>query len=89
MISELAYVDPTAKLGKNVRVHPFAYIDANVEIGDNCEIMPYASIVHGTKLGCNNKVYQGAILGADPQDFRWAGDETYCYIGDDNIIREQ
>lgn len=27
MISPLAYVDPSAKLGKNVTVHPFAYID--------------------------------------------------------------
>ena len=39
MISQLAYVDPDAKLGKDVTVHPFAFIDKNVEIGDNCEIM--------------------------------------------------
>lgn len=89
MISQLAYVDKNAKIGNNVTVHPFAYIDANVEIGDNCEIMPYASILHGTRMGRNNKVFQGAIIGADPQDFRWGGDETYCHIGDDNIIREQ
>mgnify|MGYP000047670600 CR=1 FL=1 len=34
MISPLAYVDPSAKIGKNVTIHPFAYIDKNVEIGD-------------------------------------------------------
>lgn len=88
MISPLAHVDPTAKLGKNVRVHPFAYIDGNVEIGDDCEIMPYASVIGGTRMGARNKVYQGAIVGADPQDFRWKGVPTYCYIGDDTIIRE-
>lgn len=27
MISPLAYVDASAKLGNNVIVHPFAYID--------------------------------------------------------------
>jgi UDP-3-O-[3-hydroxymyristoyl] glucosamine N-acyltransferase len=42
MISPLAYVDPSAKIGSNVTVHPFAYIDKNVEIGDNNVIMPYA-----------------------------------------------
>ncbi len=26
MISPLAYVDPSAKIGSNVTVHPFAYI---------------------------------------------------------------
>lgn len=87
-ISPLAYVSPTAKLGENVKIHPFAYIDSNVEIGDGCEIMPYTSIVHGTRMGNNNKVYQGSIIGADPQDFRWHGEDTYCYIGDNNVIRE-
>ncbi len=89
MISPLAHVDPSAQIGKDVTIHPFAYIDANVTIGDGCEIMPYASIVHGTTLGKNNKVYQGAVIGADPQDFRWKGATTYCTIGDNNIIREQ
>ncbi len=45
MISPLAYVDASAKLGANVTVHPFAYIDKNVEIGDDCEIMPHVSIM--------------------------------------------
>ena len=45
MISPLAYVDASAKLGANVTVHPFAYIDKNVEIGDDCEIMPL-SLIH-------------------------------------------
>ena len=30
MISPLAYVDASAKLGNNVIVHPFAYIDKNL-----------------------------------------------------------
>ena len=87
-ISPLAHVDPTAKLGDNVTIHPFAFIDADVEIGDGCEIMSYTSIIHGTRMGRNNRVYQGTIIGADPQDFRWKGEKTYCYVGDNNVIRE-
>lgn len=88
MISPLAHVDPSAKIGENVTIHPFAFIDANVEIGDGCEIMSYTSVIHGTRMGKNNKVYQGSIIGADPQDFRWRGEESYCFIGDNNVIRE-
>lgn len=88
MISPLAHVAPSAKLGENVTIQPFAFIDENVEIGDGCEIMSYTSIIRGTRMGKNNKVYQGSIIGADPQDFRWKGDETYCFIGDNNRIRE-
>lgn len=89
MISPLAYVDPSARIGENVTIHPFAYIDGDVEIGDGCEIKPYVSILRGTRMGKNNKVYQNSVIGADPQDFRWKGEQTYCYIGDNNVIREQ
>lgn len=88
MISDKAHIDPSAKIGKDVKIHPFAYIDKDVEIGDNTVIMPFASIIRGTRIGKNCKVYQGAIVGADPQDFRWKGGFTYCYIGDNVVIRE-
>ena len=88
MISPLAHVDPAAKIGANVKIHPFAFIDADVEIGDECEIMPYASIMRGTRLGKNNKVYQNSVIGADPQDFRWTGQPSFCTIGHNNVIRE-
>lgn len=88
MNSPLAYVDPSAKLGNNVKIHPFAFIDANVEIGDDCEIMPYASIMSGTRMGNNNKIFQGAVIGAQPQDFRWKGVDSFCFIGNNNVIRE-
>ena len=88
MISPLAYVDPSAKLGNNVTVHPFAYIDKDVEIGDDCVVMPNASIMEGARLGKNVKVYNGAIVSADPQDFRWKGERSFCLIGDNVVIRE-
>lgn len=89
MISPLAYIDTEAKLGKNVTVHPFAYIDKNVEIGDNCTIMPYVSILSGTRMGVGNIVYQGAIIGATPQDFKFKGEDTLLKIGNHNTIREK
>lgn len=88
MISDKAHIDPSAKIGENVTIHPFAYIDKDVEIGDNTVVMPFASIIRGSRIGKNCKIYQGAIVGADPQDFRWKGGFTYCYIGDNVVIRE-
>ena len=88
MISPLAYVDPSAKIGSNVTVHPFAYIDKNVEIGDNNVIMPYASIMSGARIGNGNTIYQGAVIAAVPQDFAFTGEETIARIGNDNVIRE-
>ena len=89
MISPLAYVDPAAKIGKDVTIHPFAYIAADTVIGDGCEIFPFASIMSGARLGKNNKIFNGAVISAQPQDFRWKGQPTLCTIGDNNVIREQ
>lgn len=88
MISPLAYVDPSAKIGNNVTVHPFAYIDKNVEIGDDNVIMPYASLMSGTRMGNGNTIYQGAVIAAVPQDFDFTGEETIARIGNNNVIRE-
>lgn len=88
MISDKAHIDPSAKLGENVTVMPFAFIDKDVVIGDNCVIYPYASVMAGTVMGSDNKVYQGAIIGADPQDFRWKGAKSTLTIGNGNTIRE-
>lgn len=88
MISEKAYVDPKAKIGKNVTIYPFAYIEGDVEIGDDCVIYPHVSIMNGTRLGRSNKVFQGTVLGAEPQDFNYKGDATRLVIGDENIFRE-
>lgn len=88
MISPKAHIDPSAQIGEGVTIHPFAFIDKDVVIGDGCVIMPFASIVRGTRMGRNCRIYQGAIVGADPQDFRWKGGFTYCELGDNVIVRE-
>lgn len=88
MISPLAYVDPAAKIGKNVTVQPFAYIEADVEIGDDNVIMSGARILNGTRMGKSNRIYHGAVLAAEPQDFHYDGEKSLLVIGDNNDIRE-
>ena len=40
MISNLAFVHPDARIGKDVVIEPFAYVAANVIIGDGTWIGP-------------------------------------------------
>lgn len=88
MISPLAFVDPAAKIGKNVTIQPFAYIEGDVEIGDDCIIMANASVLNGTRMGKGNKIHQGTVLGSEPQDFHYTGEKSLLIIGDHNDIRE-
>ena len=88
-ISNMAYVSPKAQIGENVTIDPFAYIEDDVVIGDGCRIRAYASILNGARIGRNNDIYNGAIIAAEPQDFRWKGEKSFVVIGDNNKIREQ
>lgn len=88
MISPLAHIDPTAKIADDVTIYPFAYIDADTVIEQGAVIMPYASVMCHTHIGKNTKIHNGAIVGADPQDFRWKNQPSTCTVGNDCVIRE-
>jgi len=73
---------------KNVSIDPFVTIDADVEIGDNTWIGSQAYIKNGTRVGANCQIYQGAIIGGDPQDLKYQNERTYLEISDNVTIRE-
>ena len=85
---ESSFVHPNAKIGANVKIHPFCYIAENVEIGDNCEIGPNATIYDYVKMGKNCRVFPGAVVGAIPQDLKFENEISYVEIGDNTTIRE-
>lgn len=64
-VDSLAFVSPTAKIGKDVYIGPFAYIGENVEIGDGTRIFPHVTIYDGTRIGQRVTIHAGAVIGAD------------------------
>ena len=87
-ISPKAEISPKAKIGNNCKIFPFVYIEDDVVIGDNCIIFPFVSILNGTRMGSGNKVHQGSVIAALPQDFNFRGEKSECIIGNNNVIRE-
>jgi UDP-N-acetylglucosamine acyltransferase len=88
MISPLAHISPNAKLGNNVKVDPFAVIYDDVRIGDDTHIMSGVVIMSGTIIGKSCLIFPGAVIGAIPQDLKFAGEKTTVEIGDHTTIRE-
>src|SRR5210317_1460089 len=88
MIHETAIIDTKAKISSKVKIGPYSIIGSNVEIGEGCEIQSHVSIVGHTKIGINNEIYSFASIGNDPQDLKFAGEQTKLEIGDNNKIRE-
>lgn len=85
---EKAMVHPNAKIGTNVTISPFCTIAENVEIGEGSWIGPNVTIFDYVKIGKNCKVFPGAVIGAIPQDLKFAGEVSYVEIGDNVTIRE-
>lgn len=88
MIHESAVIDPAARIARGVTVGPYAVIGADVEIDEGSAIGPHAVIRGPTRLGRENRVFQFASIGEDPQDKKYAGEETRLEIGDRNVFRE-
>src|SRR6478735_2706326 len=88
MISEHAIIDPSVKLGPNVSVGHGTIIGPDVEIGEGTWVGPHVVIQGPTVIGKNNKIFQFASVGDEPQDITYLGEPTRLEIGDNNIIRE-
>lgn len=83
-----ARIAPEAELAPDVEVGPGAIIDGPSRIGPGTRILAHAYIGPHTTIGANNLIGFGAIVGYEPQDYAFKGEESYTIIGDHNIIRE-
>ncbi|MGH8496592.1 MAG: acyl-ACP--UDP-N-acetylglucosamine O-acyltransferase [Gammaproteobacteria bacterium] len=88
MIDEQAIVSPEADIGAGVEVGPYAVVGPQVSIGPGSTIGPHAVIKGPTTIGRDNRIYQFASVGDDPQDKKYAGEPTRLEIGNGNTIRE-
>jgi UDP-N-acetylglucosamine acyltransferase len=83
-----AIVHPEAKLHPSVEVGPYAVIGPRVKIGAGTVVGPHAVIENDTTIGEKNRIFSHAVVGALPQDLKYAGEQTRLVIGDENMIRE-
>ena len=88
MIHPTALIDPKAELADDVEVGPFTIVDAKVRIDAGTRIGPHAVITGRTTIGKNNHIFQFTSIGEQPQDKKYAGEDTELIIGDNNTIRE-
>jgi len=88
MKQPLAYIHPEAKIASNVVIEPFVSIDKNVVIEEGTTIGSNVTILEGSRIGKNCRIFPGAVIGAIPQDLKFAGEDTTVEIGDNTTIRE-
>ena len=88
MIDPRAAIASGAELDPGVSVGPFAVIGDGVRIGAGTRVGPHVVIRGPTDIGRDNRIFQFASVGEDPQDRKYGGEPTRLEIGDRNVIRE-
>ena len=61
-IDPLAYVAPTAQIGKDVYLAPFACVGDGAIVGDGTELHPHATVGRNAKVGANCILYAHATV---------------------------
>ena len=87
-IHPTSIVDAKAELGEGVEVGPFCIIEAGTRIGAGSTLESNVIIKRGTTLGSNCRLMPHIILGGEPQDMKFKGEESFVVIGNNNILRE-
>ncbi len=87
-IHPTAIVHPNARLAQGVQVGPYSIIGEHVSIGEGTVVGPHVVIEGHTTIGRDNRIFQFASLGSQPQDLKFHGEPSTLEIGDRNQIRE-
>jgi UDP-N-acetylglucosamine acyltransferase len=88
MIHPTAVIDPGARLARGVTVGAYSIIGAGVEVGEETTIGAHVVLEGPMRIGRKNRIFSFASLGGQPQDKKYAGEDTSVEIGDANTIRE-
>ncbi|ASF47261.1 acyl-ACP--UDP-N-acetylglucosamine O-acyltransferase [Methylovulum psychrotolerans] len=88
MIHPTALIDRKAEVAEGVTIGAYSVIGADVKIASGTQIGSHVVVKGPTSIGKDNRIYQFASIGEDPQDKKYAAEVTRLEIGDRNTIRE-
>ena len=88
MIHPSAIIHPSVTIPESSRIGPWCLVDQGAEIGENVVLESRIHVYGGVRIANNTKIFDGAILGAPPQDLKYAGEPTELEIGPCCTIRE-
>jgi len=83
-----AFIDPRAEIDPGADIGPYVVIDGPVVIGSGTRVLAHTVINGHTVIGRDNVIHMGAVIGHEPQDMSYSGQETFLRIGDRNVLRE-
>jgi len=83
-----AIVDPKAELDDDVAIGPYSIVGPHVSIKSGTEIASHTVIESNTRIGSDCSIGIGSVLGGEPQDRKFANEDTWLEVGDRTLVRD-
>ncbi|MFY9552573.1 MAG: acyl-ACP--UDP-N-acetylglucosamine O-acyltransferase [Thermoanaerobaculia bacterium] len=87
-IHPTAVVADSAVLGEGVSIGAYAVIGEGVVLGARTRVGAHVSLQGPAVFGEENRIFDHAALGFEPQDLKHRGDKTRLVVGSRNVFRE-
>lgn len=87
-IHATAIVSPEAEIGENVVIGPYSVIDGKVSIGSGTVLGAFVRVMDFVSIGVDCRIWENSVLGGEPQDHDFKGEESWVRIGDEVVLRE-
>ncbi len=88
MIHPSAQVSSKAEVHESASIGPWCIVEAGAKIAENVVLDVRAHVFGDTSVGAGTRIFDGAVVGGDPQALKYKGEQTFLEIGENCIIRE-
>ena len=83
-----AIIADGARLDEGVEIGPYAIIGGEVHLEEGVQVAAHATVQGRTRVGAKTRVFSYAMVGMEPHDMKYAGEESSLEIGRGCLIRE-
>lgn len=87
-IHALAVVDPQAEIHPDADIGPFCVVKGPVKLAAHVELRNHATVYGRTTIGAGSILFPGCVVGSDPQDLKYKGEDSETVIGERVRIHE-
>jgi UDP-N-acetylglucosamine acyltransferase len=88
VIHPSALVSSEAKIHESASIGPWCIVEAGTKIAENVILDTRVHVFGNASIGAGTRIFDGAVIGGDPQALKYRGEQTFLEIGENCTIRE-
>ncbi|WP_417669017.1 acyl-ACP--UDP-N-acetylglucosamine O-acyltransferase [Roseibium sp.] len=87
-IHPTAIIEDGATVAEGCEIGPYCVIGSKVTLAAGVKLEAHVAVAGRTTIGSGTHIFPFASIGHQPQDLKYAGEDTALEIGENNQIRE-